>query len=696
MAPHDTDSRGLDGALSPFLRHGASQPVGWMPWGAAAFERARREDRPVLLDIGAVWCHWCHVMDRESYEDHETAALINELYVPVKVDRDERPDVDARYQRAAQALSGQGGWPLTAFLTPDGEAFYAGTYFPPREGHGRPSFRRVLREIARVWAEERERAKASADALRQHLQQLAQAEVRPGDLAEVDAGRAVDELARVFDPQSGGFGGAPKFPNAGALGLLLDRWLDARDERARDMLVRTLDGMGRGGVYDQLGGGFHRYATDARWLIPHFEKMAYDNGPMLEVYARAASVLGEPFWAEVAGGIVDHYRDVAPELVDAGGFPASQDADVGPEDDGDYWTWTSDEIRSAVGDGPAFQAAALRYGLDDPAASMRLDPERHVLWRAASREAVARELGITAEAAGSLLDDVRARLKAARQRRTRPFVDETMYAGWVALVAAGHVAAARYLERPDAGGAAERALDRVWAEAFDAGRGVRRRLGDPSSGAYLDDQVHVAGALLDLYELTQDGRHLERCTTLVRILLDRFHDAATSTLLDRPNEADSPVPALDEPARSILDAPEPSANAAAILVLARLHAFTHDTGYESAARALARAFAGSAPSVATHAGTYYRAVGWLANPVTTIVIVDDDDALLGAALRRYRPRTVVRRFRPGAVERQSLPPELRAMVTGATARAYLCAGRACAPPVSRPDELRELMATFRG
>ncbi|MEJ2216066.1 MAG: thioredoxin domain-containing protein [Gemmatimonadota bacterium] len=687
---------GLAGSASPFLRHGASQPVHWMPWGAEAFERAEREDRPVLLDIGAVWCHWCHVMDRESYEDETTAALINELYVPVKVDRDERPDVDARYQRAAQVLLGQGGWPLTAFLTPAGEAFYAGTYFPPVEGHGRPSFPRVLREVARIWGEERGRAESSATALRERLREIAQVESLPGELDAADVERAADGLARTFDARYGGFGGAPKFPNAGGLGLLLDRWLDTGDEGARDMLRRTLDAMGRGGVYDQLGGGFHRYATDARWLIPHFEKMAYDNGTLLALYARAASVLDEPFWVAIACGILDYYRDVAPGLVDAGGFPASQDADVGEDDDGDYWTWTLDEVRSALGDEAAVRAATMVYGLDDPATSMRADPARHVLRRAASPTDVARELGLTVDAARAQLADVRARLKDARDGRPRPFVDETRYAGWVALVAAGHIAAARHLDRRDAGRAAERALDRAWQEAFEQGRGIRRRLGDPAAGVYVDDQVHTARAFLDLFELTQNARHLERAVTLVGVLFDRFHDPDTSTFVDRPRDADAAVSVLREPARSIMDAPEPAANAAAVLVLARLHALTREPRYDDAARATARAFAGSAARFATNAGTYYRALSWLTGPVTTVVVVADDDALLAAALAPYRPRTVVRRFRPGAVDAGALSPELQAMVTADAPRAYVCAGRTCAAPVTRPEALRRLVGSFRG
>lgn len=263
-----SESNPLAQSKSPFLRHGAEQPVAWLPWGEEAFRRAREEDRPVLLDIGAVWCHWCHVMDRESYEDPDTAALINELFVPVKVDRDERPDVDARYQRAVQSVVGVGGWPLTAFLTPTGEVFHGGTYFPPEDTQGRPGFRRVLREVARVWSEERSRVRELADAINSRTATVLTGEAAAGDLGPGLIDSAVDALSKAYDPRNGGFGQAPKFPNTGALGLLLDEWLDTGSVLSRDMVRTTLDAMVAGGIHDHVGGGFHRYSTDARWIIP--------------------------------------------------------------------------------------------------------------------------------------------------------------------------------------------------------------------------------------------------------------------------------------------------------------------------------------------------------------------------------------------------------------------------------------------
>lgn len=698
-APETRPRNGLAGERSPFLQHGATQPVDWRPWGEAAFEKARAENKPILLDIGAVWCHWCHVMDRESYADESTAALINERFVPVKVDRDERPDVDARYQRAVQLLTGQGGWPLTAFLTPSGDVYYGGTYFPPDERFGRPSFKRVLHEVSRVWSEERARATDAADGIRTRLEQYARTEAEPGEPAAALVAEAVEELAHSFDFRYGGFGREPKFPNAGALDLLLDRWLDTGDDWTRRIVAETLTSMARGGLYDQLGGGFHRYSTDARWIIPHFEKMAYDNGVLLVTYARAFAATSDASFREVVRGIVGHYADVAPGLVAGGGFPASQDADIGPDDDGDYWTWTRSEIEAELTEPRLVRAATLHFGLDDPGGAMHHDPSRHVLFRAMDLDGVAVRLETDVRTATALIADARTRLKRARDRRPRPFVDETLYSGWVALVAAGHLAAARYGETPGAADAALRALDRIWADAFQPRRGVVHRVGDASSGELLEDQAYVAAALVDAFELTQRPELIARAREIVRIALDRFRDPHSDARLDRPSDERATVAALEQPHLSIADSPMPSANAMMALTMLRLMALTHEKSLGDAAMGVLRAFAGSAPRLTTAAATYVRAVAWATLPVTTVVVIDDDpperSALFQAALSTYRPRTVLRCVAPDAVVATDLPPELRAMVTADTPRAYVCAGRTCATPVSDAGALRELLLTFR-
>ncbi len=707
----------LQNAVSPFLKHGATQPVAWLPWGEAALDFAKREDRPILLDIGAVWCHWCHVMDRESYDDPATAALINEHFIPVKVDRDERPDVDARYQRAVQALAGQGGWPLTAFLTPDGRAFYGGTYFPPTDAHGRPLFRRVLQEVARAWREDRERALRQAEELSSRIAASEAGLRRSAELGSELVALGEESLADEFDFRHGGFGRAPKFPNPGGLHLLLDRWLDDGEEWQRRVVLESLVSMGRGGIFDQLGGGFHRYATDARWLIPHFEKMASDNGALLELYARAAATFEEPLFGDVARGILRYYRAVAPHLLERGGFPASQDADTGMDDDGDYWTWTEEEVASALeGDERLTRAALLRYGFDDPAARMHLDPERHVLFLARDTAQVAAELGESdAEAVARSLGEAARRLVGAREARPRPFVDETVYADWTAMVAAGHLAAARYVEA-EAATPALAALERIWSAAWREGTGIAHRVdfggggpGEPAAEGtaaraaaegFLSDQAFVAAAFLDAFELSQRDEWLSRAAAIADIMLSRFRAPDGAGFVDRPSDADAPG-ALSEPHRPIADAPEPSGNAIAALTLLRLEALLDAPRYGDAARRTLTAFAGAASRLASGAATYFRAVDWALSPVTTVVVVGAEpapaaDPLFREALGAYRPRTVLRRFQARSVDARSLPAAVRAMLSADAPRAYVCAGRTCAAPVATPEELSELLRSFRG
>jgi uncharacterized protein len=680
---------------SPFLQHGARQPVRWLPFGEAAFQRAAREDKPILLDIGAVWCHWCHVMDRESYEDEDTASLINELFVPVKVDRDERPDVDARYQRAVQTLVGQGGWPLTAFLTPEGDVFYGGTYFPPVDGYGRPSFRRVLGEVARIWKEEKPRALDSVRGIRERLSTYAQAEAQPGAVSRQLLIDTVEEFANNFDFRFGGFGRAPKFPNAGGLNFLLDRDVEQHQDWNRRMVLETLRAMARGGIYDQVGGGFHRYSVDARWIIPHFEKMSYDNGPLLEVYARAAHVYADEELAATARGIVDHYFDIAPKLVGRGGFPASQDADYSPNDDGDYWTWTLDEINDALRGERSAQAAALYWGVEDPASSMHAEPERHVLFRALTIAQLAGRLQTSEEEAAQLIAEARASLKHVRDKRRRPFVDETVYTGWSGLLISGFAAAARHAGDARARKVVEDALDRIWKDAWSDQHGLTHRTGDRAAGEYAEDHAHFAQALLDGFELTQRGDYLERARTVVELVERRFADPRTGAIRDRPLDAPAPARSLEEPTLSIADSPVAAGNAVYAIVLLRLAALLHDEQYRASAEHLLGAFAGSAARLGMNAPTYMRAVDWATGPVRTVVIVSngaaESDELLAAALRVYLPRTTVRWFQAGTVDPQTLPPEMAAMITSDAPRAYVCVGQSCLPPVQTGPELVTLI-----
>src|SRR5207302_741605 len=483
---------------SAYLKSAAHQAVHWHPWSDAAFARARTEDQPILLDIGAVWCHWCHVMDGESYEDPEVAELLNRDFVCVKVDRDERPDVDSRYQRAVQALTGQGGWPLTAFLTPEGEVFFGGTYFPPEENHyGRPGFLSVLKQVAGIYQQQRDKVAENATAIRRHVAESLD-EAKSGEVAPAILERAASEMARLFDIRYGGFGTAPKFPHPAAVQLLLARWHDTRENWMREVVEKTLTGMANGGIRDHVGGGFHRYAVDERWIVPHFEKMAYDNSELLHAYLDGYAALGHPLFKEVAQGIVGWVLEVLSDR-DKGAFFTSQDADVRFGDDGDYWTWTLDELREALPE-KAFHVARGTFDVEE-AGEMHHNPRKNVLWW---------KRDPAGDDEWPVLKDALSRLKAARDKRTAPYVDTTPYVNWNAMMAAAFLHAGAVLDRPECNALALKVLERIWAEAWDEGHGMGHVIGRAEPRGLLEDNVDAGAALLDAWGATGDEGGLRR------------------------------------------------------------------------------------------------------------------------------------------------------------------------------------------
>src|SRR5713101_7901920 len=391
--PSETENR-LKDSTSPYLRSAAHQPIDWYEWGDAAFARAKSENKPVRLDIGAVRCHWSHVIDRESYENTEIATIINEHFVAVKVDRDERPDVDARYQSAISALSGQGGWPLTGFLLPDGKPFYGGTYFPPDDQGGRPGFRRVLLAVADSYRNKRPDLERAAHSL---ADAVAQAEMFNGAKAKFDLGvvdAQIQSITKLFDIRNGGFGQAPKFPHASAIELILERYQESKDKQLLAMAESTLEKMARGGVYDQLAGGFHRYSVDERWLVPHFEKMSYDNSELLKNYLHGWAVMENPQFCATAEGIISWVNEVLSDQVN-GGFYASQDADYSLDDDGDYFTWTLEEVRSVLS---AQESKFIEQVYDVEAhGEMHHNPAKNVLWISRNSLEVGKNLGLSTD-----------------------------------------------------------------------------------------------------------------------------------------------------------------------------------------------------------------------------------------------------------------------------------------------------------
>ena len=686
----------LGAAASGYLRSAGGQPVDWMEWGEEAFAQARGEDKPVLLDIGAVWCHWCHVMDRESYEDGATAAVINEHFVAVKVDRDERPDVDARYQAAVAAISGQGGWPLTAFLTPEGKPFFGGTYFPPVDGAGRPSFRRVLLTMAEAFQNRREEVEESAAGAMAAIEQnetLGARSADPGvELVEKLAGAAVAQ----FDPRFGGFGAQPKFPHAGALDLLIDmasRETDMAGPAANVALV-TLDKMSKGGVYDQLGGGFHRYSVDERWVVPHFEKMAYDNAALLGTYVRAFQTFGEPECARVARDVM-RWMDEWLTDRELGGFYASQDADVSLDDDGDYFTWTLAQAR-AVLTAEEMAVAGPFYDIGE-IGDMRHNVAKNVLHVTKPLGAVAAAVGISGEAAAGLLRSARGKLYGARKLRATPYVDRTVYAGWNGMCVSAYLLAGRVLGVPEATAFGLKTLDRVLAVAWDGERlGRVVAYGEGGTGARVDgvleDYGFLAAAALDAWEATGEVRYFRVAEELVRGMVGRFYDESGGGFFDTGRDA-SALGALAARRKPLQDSPVAAGNPVAAGVLVRMEALTGEEGYGAKAQATLECFAGVVEHLGLYAASYGLALRGLVEAPVQVCVVGEDGAareLEAAALRPYLVnKSVVRLTRE---QLGALPPALGQTLPFlpeiAGSFAVVCSGNTCRPPVRTVEDLR--------
>ncbi len=688
----------LAGSASPYLRSAAHQPVEWYEWSEEAFASAREQNKPILLDIGAVWCHWCHVMDRESYENAETAALINRHFIPVKVDRDERPDVDARYQSAVSAVSGQGGWPLTGFLTPDGRPFFGGTYFPPVDAMGRPGFPRILQAVADAFANKREELERAAAGL---SDAVSKAESFSGGRGDFDSG-VVDHMIHatleLFDPRYGGFGRAPKFPHSQAVDLLLERHQATREERLLHIVERTLVNMASGGVYDQLAGGFHRYSVDERWLVPHFEKMSYDNSELLKNFVHAWQVTQKPFFKGVAVNIIGWVNHTLSDQ-QQGGYYASQDADFSLDDDGDYFTWTLDELRAALSPEEA-RVAELHFDVETQG-EMHHNPAKNVLWVARGAAEISAQLGISEKESDALLESATRKMLAARVKRPTPAVDTTIYTGWNGMFASAYLDAARAF-----GGEvgnrcrafALKTLDRLLAGAWDGKRGFAHRLGGAWLPGTLDDHVFMTQALLDAYEATLERRYFDAAERAVARVLGQHWDAENGGFFDRAADA-PPMGGLDVRRKPLQDSPTPSGNAIAAVTLDRLYGFTGNAMYRERAEKTLAAFAGVAPQYGLFAGSYALAVALHARGTIEVVVTGngDDPAAqkleraaaetfrFGMALLRITPEMLAKRWLAPALA-ETLP-HLRANI----AQAIVCSGTACQPPVAEAESLRAML-----
>jgi len=676
---------------SPYLLQHAGNPVDWYPWGEEAFAKAAGEDKPIFLSIGYSTCHWCHVMERESFETEEIGRILNEHFVAIKVDREERPDVDHIYMTVCQALTGSGGWPLTVFLTPAREPFFAGTYFPPETRFGRPGLKDLLYQIVGAWESQRDQILTVST-------QIVEA-IRPnfaahpgGKLDEDTLHAAFEHLAARYDAEHGGFGTAPKFPSPHQLTFLLRYWARTGDARALAMVEGTLQAMRQGGIYDHVGFGFHRYATDREWRVPHFEKMLYDQALLLDAYVEAYQATGQPLYAGVAGEIVAYVarRLTSPE----GAFYSAEDADSEGEE-GKFYVWTREEIDGVLGaDRGALYARA--YGIEtdgnwvDEAHGTR--PGTNIPYLDRDPVRLAEERSGDPAALALELESCRVALEEARERRPRPHRDDKILTAWNGLMAASLAKAARALDRPAYAAMAARALDFVKTRLVrEDGRLLARyRDGEAAHPGYLDDYAFVLRARLELFESTSDPTHLEDALALARELDRLFWDENQEGFFFTGQDAE---PLLARTKESY-DGAVPSGNSVAALALIRLSKMTGDPWGEARGRSVLGAFAGS---IASHPAGHTFLLGALdlaVGPTQEIVITGalgdaEADAMVRDVGRRFLPRAVLVRATPEAIgDLGRLVPALAAFpAVEKTGTAYVCEEYHCSVPRRTAQEL---------
>jgi len=671
----------LANETSPYLLQHKDNPVDWYPWGPEALAKAKAEDKPVFLSIGYAACHWCHVMAHESFEDPTTASLMNELYVNVKVDREERPDLDSIYMNAVVALTGQGGWPMSVFLTPDGVPFYGGTYFPPRPAHGIPAFQQVLRGVHDAWKNRREQVLQGGQEVLNHVRQGEGLGLPPGadELTRETMQAAVKALWGQFDWRHHGWGGAPKFPQPMTIEFLLRYHALADESIPLEMATKTLRAMARGGMYDQLGGGFHRYATDAVWLVPHFEKMLYDNAQLARAYLHAWQATGDAEFRRVAEETLDYVRR---EMTDAaGGFYSSTDADSEGEE-GKFFVWSEQEIEEALGSEAALFKDA--YGVR-PGGNF----EGHsILFVAADVETLARKHKLDESEVGLRLAAAKRKLFELRKGRVKPGLDDKVLSGWNGLMLAAFAEAARALDRADylqtAIANAEFLLNTL---RQTDGRMFRSwREGEAKLNGYLEDYANVAESLLALYEATFDVRYFTAARELMDYVLSHFVDKKggfydTSddheTLVTRPKD--------------IQDNATPSGNAMAVTVLFKLTLLTADMRYAEVA---ADALRSVQPILAQHPTAFaqwLQALAFALGDAKEIALIGEPEkgdmrALLDVIFGVYRPFKVVALKRPS--DESPIPLLAGREQKDGQATAAVCYNFACRLPVTEPEALR--------
>lgn len=639
---------------SPYLKHAAEQPIDWYPWSDEPFLRAAREGKAVFLSSGGVWCHWCHVMAKESFENGEIAALLNELFISVKLDRDERPDIDRRYQQAVALMGGGGGWPLSVFLTPDRRPFFGGTYFPPDDRYGRPGFIKVLRQVHDFY----QSRKGEADGYGIRIMDALKAEVlEAGDLSKASLERAKKAMLEHFDAQHGGFGTSPKFPMPGTLEFLFHQAATQKDRIAENAVRTTLDAMARGGFHDHLGGGFHRYSVDEAWFVPHFEKMADDNAWLLRNYLDAYALFGGERYREIAEGIIRFVREVLSDP--AGGFFASQDADVTPDDEGGYFTWTDEDFKRVL---TIEEYEVLSQRFFHERGVLPHDQAKKVLCAAKEAEEIARILALPEAVVATIIARGREKLLSERNRRETPFVDRTLYTSLNGMFMTSFFKAYRVLEDAGLRDFALASLDRVLTERFVGG--VLYHTEDVP--AVLDDHIYLIEALIAAYEATGDRARLDAAASFMDRCMERFGDREGG-FFDTSEEV------LGTRLKRVEDIPHPSANATAVLLLIKLFHLTGSATYRSQAEKTLRIFSAAVNEMSIHAGTYYCGLDAWFSMIKLNVEADLRSGLAAAARRLAGPYTTV--------------------VYGEDkGRIIPCIGETCFAPVTSSEQLMDILS----
>jgi hypothetical protein len=668
---------------SPYLLQHKNNPVDWYPWGDEALRKARAEDKAILLSVGYSACHWCHVMEHESFEDPETAALMNQYFVSIKVDREERPDVDDIYMQAVQAFSGHGGWPMTVFLTPDGRPFWGGTYFPKEPRHGLPSFRQLLEAMHDAYTNRRDQVEQNATSLTDALRRDSLGIGGSADALNADLlDAAVRELSQHFDLTHGGFAGAPKFPQPMALEFLMRTDARTGDSNTLRLVTLTLRAMARGGIYDQIGGGFHRYSVDSIWLVPHFEKMLYDNAQLSRAYLHGWQATRDDFFRQIAEEVYDYIlREMsAPE----GGFYSATDADSEGEE-GKFFVWSLEELQALLGDDAPI--AVEYYGV-----SRSGNFEGHNILHVPNDETVtAGRLGLSVESLRAKITTIRDRLFAARSQRVAPGLDDKIIASWNGLMLASLAEAARVLDRGDYAAAAVRSGEFLLKALVDESGRVKRtyKNGQARINGTLEDYACLIDAFLELYQTMFDERWFVAARRLADSVLDHFA-APDGGFFDTGDDHET----LIVRPRNVQDNAVPSGNGAIVRQLVRLAAYTGDARYDDAARGGLRLLTEAMRRYPQAFTESLNAVDMLVSGVVEVAVVGAPDAarpLLDAITRPYRPNTIVALAREDVAGEHIIPLLSYRVMRADQPTVYVCRNFACRMPVTTPDEVKALL-----